>query len=33
MVGGSKKDKAVKPEFTPINYKCFTLKAGPAYHG
>ena len=32
--GGSKKDKAVKPEFTPIRTtNGFTLKAGPAYHG
>jgi len=33
--GGNKsKDKAVKPEFTPIRTaNGFTLKAGPVYHG
>ena len=32
--GGSKKDKTVKPEFTPIRTtNGFTLKAGPSYHG
>ncbi len=32
--GGNKKDKTVKPEFTPIRTtNGFTLKAGPAYHG
>ncbi|MEO5683711.1 MAG: hypothetical protein ABIQ88_13790 [Chitinophagaceae bacterium] len=33
--GGNKsKEKAVKPEFTPIRTtNGFTLKAGPAYHG
>ena len=33
--GGNKsKDKAVRPEFTPIRTtNGFTLKAGPSYHG
>jgi len=33
--GGNKtKDKAIKPEFTPIRTtNGFTLKAGPSYHG
>jgi hypothetical protein len=32
--GSNKKDKTVKPEFTPIRTtNGFTLKAGPVYHG